>query len=95
MQDLLCGPWVQASVIEAGRAQATVWPSELREHATFLCNYLRDALLCIEFAKEQLIPTPLVKTMIAAMSVVLTKVENAPDYTTVMQTTTAVKLSIT
>jgi hypothetical protein len=44
--------------------------------------------------------------MIAAMSVVLTKVENAPDYTTVMQTlttiqnglkttTTAVKLSIT
>jgi hypothetical protein len=93
-------------VIEAGQAQATVWPSELREHATFLCNYLRDALLCIEFAKEQLITTPLVKTMIAAISVVLTKVENAPGYTTVMQTlttiqndlkttTTAVKLSIT
>jgi hypothetical protein len=82
-------------VIKAGQAQATVWPSELREHVMFLCNYLRNALLYIKFAKKQLIPTLLIKTIIAAISVVLTKVESAPDYTTVIQTTTAVKLSIT
>jgi hypothetical protein len=49
--------------------KATAWPSDLREHAIYLSKYLRDALLCIKSAKEQPIPTPLVKTMIAAMSV--------------------------
>ena len=82
--------------------KATAWPSDFCEHATYFSKYLRDALLCIESAKEQPIPTSQVKTVIAAMSVIFTKIENTPDYRTVMQalmtiqddlktTTTAVK----
>jgi hypothetical protein len=56
-----------------------------------LSKYLREALLCIETAKEQPIPTPLVKTMIAAMSVILTKIENVPDYNTVVQALTTIQ----
>lgn len=55
--------------------KATAWSYDLREHATYLSKYLRDALLCIESAKEQPTPTPPVKTMIAAMSVMLTTIE--------------------
>jgi hypothetical protein len=70
--------------------KATTWPSDLREHATYLSKYLRDALLCIESVKEQPIPTPLVKTMITAISVMLSKIETAPDYSTVMQALTTI-----
>jgi hypothetical protein len=56
-----------------------------------LSKYLRKALLCIESAKEQPIPTPLVKTLIAAMSVVLTKIENTPGHTTVMRALTTIQ----
>jgi len=71
--------------------KATAWPSNLREHATYLSKYLMDALVYIESAKEQPISTPLVKTMIAAMSVMLNKIENAPDYSTVMQALTTIQ----
>lgn len=64
--------------------KVSVWPNDLREHATYLSKYLRDALLCIESVKEQPVPTPLVKTMIAAMSVILSKIENALDYSSVI-----------
>ena len=60
-------------------------------YSTYLSKYLRDALLCIESAKEQPIPTPLVKTMIAAMSVMLSKIETAPDYGTVMLALTTIQ----
>jgi len=79
------------SVMASTWPKATAWPSDLREHATYLSKYLRDALLYIESAKEQPIPTPLVKTMIAAMSVILSKIENAPDYSTVMQALTTIQ----
>ena len=78
-------------VMAATWPKTTAWPSDLREHATHLSKYLREALLCIETAKEQPIPIPLVKTMIAAMSVMLTKIENAPDYNTIMQALTTIQ----
>ena len=48
-------------VMAATWPKTTAWPNDLREHATYLSKYLSDALLCIEAAKEQPIPTPLVK----------------------------------
>jgi NAD/NADP transhydrogenase alpha subunit len=42
----------------------------------------------IESANEQLLPTLLVKTMIAALSVMLSKIKNAAGYDTVMQALT-------
>lgn len=37
------------------------------------------------------VPVPLVKILIAATSAVLAKIENAPDYTTVMRALTAIQ----
>jgi hypothetical protein len=65
--------------------------NDLHAHATYFSKYLREALLCIETAKEQLIPTPLVKAMIATMSVILNKIENAHGYNTVGQTLTTIQ----
>lgn len=66
--------------------QVTTWPSDLREHTTYLSKYLRDALRYIEDTKEHLILPALVKTIIAAICVILTKIENTPDYKTIIQT---------
>ena len=77
-------------VMASSWPKATAWPSDLREHATYLSKYLRDALLCIESAKEQPIPTLLVRTMIKAVSVMLSKIKNALDYSTVMQALTMI-----
>jgi hypothetical protein len=63
-------------------SQVTAWPNNLHEHATYLSKHLGEALLCIETAKAQPIPIPFAKSMTAAMSIVLTKIEKAPDYTT-------------
>jgi len=82
-----CGIGVMASTWP----KATAWPNDLREHATYFSKYLRDALLCIESTKEQPIPAPLVKTMIAAMSVIFTKIESTPDYNTVVQALTTIQ----
>ena len=71
--------------------KATAWPSDFCEHATYFSKYLRDALLCIESAKEQPIHTPLVKTMITAMRAMLRKIENASDYNSVMQALTTIQ----
>ena len=71
--------------------QVTAWPNDLHEHATYLSKYLRDALRCIEDAKEHPIPPALVKTIIAATCAILTKIENTPDYKTVMQTLTMMR----
>jgi hypothetical protein len=70
--------------------QVTAWPSDLREYTTYLSKYFREALLYIESAKGP-VPTSLVKTMIAAISVVLAKFENAPDHNTVMQALTTIR----
>jgi len=66
--------------------QVAAWPNDVHEHATYLSDYLRKALACIDSAQDQPIPKPLVKTMIAAMSVLITKFQNAPDVGAVMQT---------
>ncbi|KAG9245931.1 hypothetical protein BJ878DRAFT_457293 [Calycina marina] len=65
--------------------QVTAWPNDLREHATYLSDYLRKALVCIDSAWDQPVPKPLVKTMLAATSVLITKFQNTPDMTSVMQ----------
>jgi hypothetical protein len=54
-------------------------------------KYLGEALLCIESAKEHPDPTLLVKTMIEAMSAILTKIENVPDHNTVTQALSTVQ----
>ena len=66
--------------------QAAAWPNDVHEHATYLSDYLRKALACIDSAQDQPVPKPLVKTMIAAMSVLITKFQNTPDVGAVMQT---------
>jgi len=56
-------------------------PNDLREHATYLSDYLRKALACIDSPEDQPVPKPLVKTMIAAMSVLIAKFQSTPDVT--------------
>jgi hypothetical protein len=66
--------------------QVAAWPNDSREHATYLSNYLRKALVCIDSAEDQSVPKPLVKTIIAAISVLITKFQNIPDLSAVVQT---------
>ena len=65
--------------------QVAAWPSDICEHATYLSNYLRKALACIDSAENQPVLTPLIRTMTAAMSVLITKFQNTLDMSTVMQ----------
>ena len=62
--------------------RVTSWPTELREHAASLSSYLREVLLRIESAKEQPVPAPLVKSIIAVMYAFINKVDGLPDYNT-------------
>ncbi|KAH6701305.1 hypothetical protein BKA61DRAFT_705104, partial [Leptodontidium sp. MPI-SDFR-AT-0119] len=62
-----------------------------REHAIYLSDYLRKALVCIDSAEDQPVPKPLVKTMIAAMSVLIAKFQNTPDVSAVMQAITTIQ----
>ncbi|KAG9239801.1 hypothetical protein BJ878DRAFT_531034 [Calycina marina] len=71
--------------------QVAAWPNDLREHAPYLSDYLRKALVCIESADDQPVPKPLVKKMIAAMSVLLAKHQNTPDVSAVMQAITTIQ----
>jgi len=71
--------------------QVAAWPNDIREHATYLSDYLRKALVCIDSAVDQPVPTLLVKTMIAATSVFITKFQNTPDTTAVVQALTAIQ----
>jgi hypothetical protein len=65
--------------------QVAAWPNDPHEHATYLNNYLRKALACIDSADDQPVPKPAVRTMIAAMSVLIAKFQNIPDMSAVMQ----------
>ncbi|KAH6664207.1 hypothetical protein B0J14DRAFT_462344, partial [Halenospora varia] len=65
--------------------QVTTWPTDLREHATSLSDYLRKALACIDSAENQPVPTSLTKTTIATMGVLIAKFQNTPDMSTIMQ----------
>jgi hypothetical protein len=60
-------------------------PNDLREYTTYLSDYLRKALACIESVDDQPVPKPLVKTMNAAMSVLFAKFQNTLDVSAVMQ----------
>jgi hypothetical protein len=64
--------------------QATVWPTDLCEHATQLSKLLRETLQRIESAKEESVPAPLVKSLIVAVYALTTKVEGAPDHNAVL-----------
>ncbi|TGO59859.1 hypothetical protein BCON_0040g00020 [Botryotinia convoluta] len=63
--------------------QMATWSNDPCEHAAYLSDYLRKALVCIDSAEDQLVPKSLVKTMIAAMSVLITKFQNTPDLSAV------------
>ncbi|KAH8753263.1 hypothetical protein F5883DRAFT_651022 [Diaporthe sp. PMI_573] len=63
--------------------QEVAWPAEFREHATKLGKYLRDALLCIERAKDQPVPHDLAKTMAMGALSLVNKIHNIPDLGTV------------
>jgi hypothetical protein len=71
--------------------QVAAWPNDPREHAAYLSEYLRKALLCIESAGDQPVPKPFVKTMIAAMSVLISKFQNSPDLSALVQVLAAVQ----
>ena len=64
--------------------QVAAQPNDLCEHATYLSDYLRKALACIDSAEDQPVPKPLVKTTIAAMSVLIGKFQSTPDVTACM-----------
>src|SRR6266487_5164699 len=70
--------------------QMTAWPNNLYEHATYLSNYLREALKCIKLATDQPVLTPLVKTLISAIYTLLKKVESTPDNNVIMQALVAI-----
>ncbi|KAJ3454706.1 hypothetical protein MRS44_013306 [Fusarium solani] len=63
--------------------QEVAWPAEFREHATQLGKYLRDALLCIERARDQPVPQGLVKVMAMGALSLVNKIHNIPDLDTV------------
>jgi hypothetical protein len=71
--------------------QVAAWPNDTCEHATYLSDYLRKALACIDSAEDQPVPTSLVKTMIAAMSVLIAKFQNTPDVSAIMQAITIIQ----
>ena len=71
--------------------QVAAWPNDPREHAAYLSDYLRKALVCIDSTGDQPVPKPLVKTMIAAMSVLISKFQNTPDLSAVVQAITTIQ----
>lgn len=70
------------------------WLNDLREHATYLSDYLRKVHACIDSVEDQQVLKPLVKTMIAAMSVLIAKFQSTPDVSTVMQAITTMQNDI-
>ena len=71
--------------------QVAAWPNDPREHATYLSDYLRKALVYIDSAGDQPVPKPLIKTMIVAMSVLISKFQNTPDLSAVVQAITTIQ----
>ncbi|KAH8902606.1 hypothetical protein BR93DRAFT_856230, partial [Coniochaeta sp. PMI_546] len=63
--------------------QEAIWPTGLREHATYLSKYLRDALLCVKRAKDQPVPAELAKAMVLGTMSLIVKMQNIPDLNTV------------
>ncbi|KAI3340358.1 hypothetical protein F4824DRAFT_487316 [Ustulina deusta] len=55
------------STVATSWPQQTAWPTEVREHATYLSKYLQDALRCVEQAQDQPVPANLVKSVILGM----------------------------
>ncbi|KAG9244004.1 hypothetical protein BJ878DRAFT_94487 [Calycina marina] len=71
--------------------QVAAWRKDIREHATYLSDYLRKIHVCIDSTENQPVPKPLVNTMIAAMSVLIAKFQTTPDVSAVMQATTTIQ----
>ena len=59
--------------------QEAAWPTDLREHATYLSRYLRDALQSIDREKDQPVPPKLAKVMIMGSLSLVLKLQNTPD----------------
>ncbi|RBA11815.1 hypothetical protein FPRO05_14203 [Fusarium proliferatum] len=62
--------------------QEVAWPAKFREHATQLGKYLREALLRIERARDQLVPQGLGKVMAMGALSLVNKIRNIPDHRT-------------
>ncbi|KAH7370254.1 hypothetical protein BKA65DRAFT_602701 [Rhexocercosporidium sp. MPI-PUGE-AT-0058] len=62
---------------------ATPWP----QHAIYLSDYLKETLIYIDSAKDQPVPKPLIKTIIAAISVFIAKFQNTSDIAILSQET--------
>ena len=62
-----------------------------REHAAYLSDYFRKALAYIDSAEDQSVPKPLVKTIIAAIGVLIPKFQNIPDSSAIVQAITTIQ----
>lgn len=71
--------------------QGADWSLELREHATELTKYLRDALNCIDHSQDQAVPANLVRTMIMGTLTMISKTLRTPDLTTIHDTLTIMR----
>ncbi|PVH67946.1 hypothetical protein DL98DRAFT_442385, partial [Cadophora sp. DSE1049] len=60
------------------------------EYVVYFSDYLRKALVCINSAENQLVPKPFIKTIIAAISVLISKFQNTFNLSTVIQAITTI-----
>ncbi|KAI0388182.1 hypothetical protein F5Y17DRAFT_453852, partial [Xylariaceae sp. FL0594] len=75
---LVCGASPSAPKRHHGPGRKQ-WPTEAREHATYLNKYLPDALLCVQQANDQPVPANIVKSTILGMLSLVAKIQNMPD----------------
>ncbi|KAH7370404.1 hypothetical protein BKA65DRAFT_387944, partial [Rhexocercosporidium sp. MPI-PUGE-AT-0058] len=53
--------------------QVIIWLNDIRKHVIYLSDYLKKALIYIDSVEDQPVLKPLIKTIIAAISVLITK----------------------
>ncbi|KAH9204777.1 hypothetical protein DL95DRAFT_494590, partial [Leptodontidium sp. 2 PMI_412] len=59
--------------------------------ARYIPQRLPQESTCLHRLRREPLPTPLIKTMIVAMSVLIAKFQNTPDMSAVMQARTTVQ----
>ncbi|KAI1315997.1 hypothetical protein F5Y16DRAFT_414742 [Xylariaceae sp. FL0255] len=72
--------------------KGTAWPTEVREHATYLNKYLRDALLCVEEAQDRPVPANIVKSMILGVLSLVAKTQTMPDVRSIQDALNTIQL---
>lgn len=74
--------------------QMAAWPNDAHEHATYLDEHLRKTLAYIDSHEDQPVPKPVVRSMIAATSVLIAKLQKIPDMTTAMAALSAMQIDL-